>query len=136
MRRPLGVLIVSLSLLSVSGVASGMDPTTVTPPVSTAACKGLPVTASLRTALRSAHHRAYARPFNGPPVKSTWYGRCGMTYYAMASFFHPGVGYTDQPEVFRRRVGRIWADRGDTGGEPCNSKKVPAALLKAWKYRC
>jgi hypothetical protein len=136
MRRPFGVLLVLLLAFALTGIAGAETPQ-ATPPVITApVCKSLPVTAGLRTALRSAHHRVYARRFNGPPQKSTYHGRCGLTYYALASFYHPGVGYTDQPEVFKRRIKQKWRDEGDTGGDACGSKKVPTALLKAWKIRC
>jgi hypothetical protein len=137
MRLRLGVIATTLCLLAVCSAAVAMDPPAAAPPVvKPATCVKLKVTANLRLMLRAAHHKITSRSFQGPPWKSTYYGRCGRTYFAAASFLHPTTGYTDQPEVFKRRVGAIWKDQGDTGGDLCGSKKVPTALLRAWKYTC
>lgn len=135
MRFKLGVMTVLLLGCAVPGAAA-LDTVSAPPAVTTPTCRSLPVTTSLRSRLRAAHHRVYARNFAGPPTKSTYHGRCGKTYYALASFNHPGVGYTDQPEAFRRYLGHSWRDQGDTGGDVCGSKKVPRSLLKVWKISC
>jgi hypothetical protein len=135
-RRVLGAITVSLLALTVTAGAFAMDPPTVAPATPAPACKSMPVTSTLRALLRTAHHHVFTRNFEGPPQKSTYYGRCGLTYYAVASFLSPPLGYTDQPEVFKRKPGHSWKDQGDTGGDLCGSKKVPASLLKLWKVRC
>jgi hypothetical protein len=94
-----------------------------------AECKNLKVTASLKTDLREAHERLTDREFSGPKGR-VYYGRCGTTYYALASFKDAELGYTDQPERFSRKAGRSWKDRGDTGGDVCAA--APAALLRRW----
>jgi len=135
MRRLLGVIIVLLLVSAGTGAAKAMD-TQSPPPTRSSTCVKLTVTSTLRTTLRTVHDRVTARTFAGPTIKSTYYGRCGITYYATTSFLHTGVGYTDQPQVFKRRLGQRWRDEGDTGGNLCESQKVPQALLRVWKIDC
>jgi len=95
-------------------------------------CKKLKVTDTLRADLRDAHDALTDRDFSGP--KRVHYGRCGLTYYALADFKDPDVGYQDQPERFRHRAGKPWKDLGDTGGPVCETG-VPRALLHAWGFK-
>jgi hypothetical protein len=100
--------------------------------------RNLTATASVKAALRAAHlaslqpsQRAGVR---GPLKGSTYYGSFGSWRYALATFSHPRVGTTDQPELFSKAPGRAWRDRGDTGG--CLGKGIiPRALLRLWQLR-
>jgi hypothetical protein len=68
------------------------------------------------------------------PVGRVRYGRCrGGAYYALASFTQGALGTQDQPEAFKRTLGGLWRDRGDTGGDPTG--KAPGPLLALWGYR-
>lgn len=91
-------------------------------------CVNLKVTPGVKPALKAAYfaaHKAHSSPVAG----STFYGRCGTTYWAAGSFPDPHLhDLTDQPEVFRKLPGHVWHDRGD-GGSIC---EVPAALRKLW----
>jgi hypothetical protein len=104
----------------------------------TPVAKNLVATAQVKTALRAAHLRtlpAADRPATrGPLPKSTYYGSYGSRRYALATFSHPRVGTTDQPELFSKVPGRSWRDHGDTGG--CLTLGVlPRALLRLWHLR-
>jgi hypothetical protein len=100
--------------------------------------RNLVATAQVKAALRAAHlqtlpaaDRAATR---GPLPKSTYYGSYGSRRYALATFSHPRVGTTDQPELFSKTPGRAWRDHGDTGG--CLTKGIlPRALLRLWHLR-
>ena len=93
----------------------------------------LVVTPAVRRALRAAFIRAHpaVRParIKGPLRGSVYYARYGRYEWALATFSLPLVGTTDQPEVFRRRVGGRWVDLGDTGGSLC---AVPRAVVSLW----
>ena len=127
-RYLLVVAICTVALLS--GPAAG----TYAAPIA----RNLVATPGVKAALRAAHlavlppaQRAGVR---GPLKGTTYYGSVGSWRYALATFSHPGVGTTDQPELFSRAPGRGWRDRGDTGG--CLGKGiVPRALLKLWHLR-
>lgn len=99
----------------------------------TASCqpRNLRVTTAVRRALARAHRRVAPRDV-GPRRGSTYYGKCGSRW-ALASFRNPATGYTDQPEVFRRRAGGEWRDLGDTGG---GCGPVPRALTALWGLDC
>ena len=99
----------------------------------------LVATARVKTMLRASfllfHHR-YNRRYNARNVKgplrgTTYYGRYGRTQYAFAVFSVSG-STTDQPELFKRPVGGVFRDIGDTGGEIC---RVPLALIKVWHLK-
>jgi hypothetical protein len=106
------------------------------PAGATAGCRNLVAAASVKAQLRAAYldaHGARTR-VKGPLAGSTYYGRCGTTRWAAATFSRPRVGTTDQPETFRRLSGHRWRDRGDDGAF-C---KVPRSLVAIWrltKYR-
>jgi hypothetical protein len=93
-------------------------------------CHNLTATASVKSALRAAHHRVAPRD-SGPLKGSVYYGACGSTRYALATFRNPNTGTDDQPEGFRKRAGKAWRDLGDNG---CG--KVPAKILRVWHYTC
>ncbi len=100
--------------------------------------RNLVATPRVKAALRAAHlallppsQRAGVR---GPLKGTTYYGSFGSGRYALTTFSHPGVGTTDQPELFSKAPGRGWRDRGDTGG--CLSQGIiPRALLKVWRLQ-
>ncbi|MDQ2969290.1 MAG: hypothetical protein M3R37_13360 [Actinomycetota bacterium] len=100
--------------------------------------KNLVATASVKAALRTTHlavlqpsQRAGVR---GPLKGTTYYGSVGKWKYALAMFSQPGVGTTDQPELFSKAPGGRWRDRGDTGG--CLTKGIiPRALIRLWHLR-
>lgn len=99
-------------------------------------CTNLHATKKVKLALRRAHKRLTSRPFTGPQKGSLYYGRCGTTHYALASFKDATFGYQDQPERFRRRIHHRWKDFGDTGGDACGGP-TPRALLHLWGFsRC
>jgi hypothetical protein len=102
-------------------------------PAAAAECKNLKVTDGLKSDLHDAHERLTDRPFSGPKQR-TYYGRCGTTRYALASFKDKELGFQDQPERFNRRPGHAWRDRGDTGGDVCGT--APRALLRIWGFAC
>jgi hypothetical protein len=101
----------------------------------------LVATPRVKTMLRASFilfHHKYNRRYNAKTVKgplkgTTYYGRYGKTEYAVATFSLSG-DTTDQPELFRRPVGGVFHDRGDTGGEICKSA-VPLALIKVWHLK-
>jgi hypothetical protein len=100
--------------------------------------RNLVATAQLKAALRAAHlsliPKAQRGGVRGPLRGTTYYGSYGPWRYALATFSHPQVGTTDQPEAFSKAPGRNWRDRGDTGG--CLSKGViPLPLLRVWHLR-
>lgn len=95
------------------------------------------VKSMLRASFILFHHK-YNRRYNAKTVKgplkgTTYYGRYGNTEYAFGTFSVSG-NTTDQPELFRRRVGGVFQDRGDTGGEICKNA-VPLALIKVWHLK-
>ena len=86
-------------------------------------------------------HRAQMHRFGNAgsatgPVGRVYVGRCGNLFYALASFNHrvgtTNFGLQDQPERFTRRPGGPWRDKGDTGGDVCNT--APKALIKKWGF--
>ena len=114
------------------------------PVAANAGSRGAPVarnlvaTAEVKAALRAAHLRTLP-PTNraatrGPLAHSTYYGSYGGRRYALATFSHPRVGTTDQPELFSKLPGRPWRDHGDSGG--CLTQGViPPALVRVWHLR-
>ena len=100
--------------------------------------RNLVATAEVKAALRAAHLRtvppADRAKTRGPLRGSTYYGSYGNHRYALATFSHPRVGTTDQPELFSKVPGHRWRDHGDTGG--CLTQGViPRALLRVWHLR-
>jgi len=135
-----------ISLVTLGVLVALLIPTATpaTPPADTSAtCRVLPVSTSLRTTLRRVHVRYLQSNLDKPftvrgPRGRVYNGRCGSTQYALASF-SATIGGTffgtqDQPERFRRKVGRRWRDLGDTGGDPCFT--APRALLELWNIEC
>jgi len=97
--------------------------------------KNLVATASVKAALRATHlavlQPAQRAGVRGPLKGTTYYGSVGKWKYPLATFSHPGVGTTDQPELFSKAPGGAWRDRGDTGG--CLTKGIiPRALIRVW----
>jgi hypothetical protein len=97
--------------------------------------KNLVATAKVKAALRTAHLRTIPmsdRPATrGPLPRSTYYGSYGSHLYALATFSHPRMGTTDQPELFSKAPGRPWRDHGDSGG--CLTQGIiPPALVRLW----
>ena len=101
----------------------------------------LVATPRVKTMLRASfilfHHkfnrRYNAKNVKGPLKGTTYYGRYGATEYAFATFSLLG-DTTDQPELFKRPIGGVFRDVGDTGGEICRSR-VPLALIKVWHLK-
>jgi hypothetical protein len=114
--------------LPVAGAGTGTTPI----------AKNLVATAKVKAALRAAHLRTVPlssrAATRGPLPRSTYYGSYGGRLYALATFSHPRVGTTDQPELFSKLPGHVWRDHGDTGG--CLTQGViPPALLRLWHLR-
>lgn len=127
-RRAAGAVIVIAAALVLIPAAS--------PSVAASECRVLPVSKSLKRTLLRVHidfTRGRYRQVVGP-LGRVYYGRCGQTRYAFASFSHKTAetdfGVMDQPARFRRPAGGRWRDLGDTGGDVCHG--VPAALVKLW----
>jgi hypothetical protein len=100
--------------------------------------KNLVATVKVKAALRAAHLRTLRlsdrSATRGPLPRSTYYGSYGSHRYALATFSHPRVGTTDQPELFSKVPGRPWRDHGDTGG--CLTQGIiPPALIRLWHLR-
>ena len=123
----------ALLVLVVAGFA--LPGAAASPAVAASWCHSLAVTPRLDAQLRAVHLR-HVVVASGPRRGSSHYGRCGHVYYALAAFYHPRVGYTDQPEIFRRATGRRWRDLGESGGEPCSARMVPRPLLRSWRIGC
>ena len=70
-------------------------------------CQNLPIPKTLHTLLAEAHGTAAN---DGPIAKgSIYYGRCGSTRYAIATF---SKALADQPEKFRKLAGRALGRQG------------------------
>ncbi|WP_354700923.1 hypothetical protein DSM112329_01216 [Paraconexibacter sp. AEG42_29] len=122
-RRSVGA--VAVAALAVAGAS-------VLPAGSSAApaCRNLTVDNATRTALYNAH----GRPRDGQIRKgSVYYGRCGSTRYAIATF---SKALADQPEKFRKYPGRGWVDQGDGFENGCGtaSRPIPRALVRLWGF--
>ena len=111
---------VATILGSVAGGASGAT-----------TCLNLRAPASLKSVLEQAHGTA---AHDGPIRKgSIYYGRCGSTRYAIATF---SKALADQPEKFRKLAGRRWVDKGDGFENGCDAsarRPIPKALVKLWR---
>jgi hypothetical protein len=109
---------------------------------SAAACRVLKAPKGLGATFRTLHltylrHRPDTHnPSIRGPLGTIRDGRCGTTDYALASFSQTynglNFGETDQPEYFTKAAGHGWRDRGNAGGEPCDT--APHALLRAWHF--
>lgn len=95
-------------------------------PADAASCSNQKVTSSAKADILAAH-KGKATFVKG----SLFYGKCGSTYYAAATFTAKGVGTTDQPESFKKSGG-TWKDLGDGGCDPSNHQ-IPSSLKKIWK---
>ncbi len=93
------------------------------------ACRNLTVPSGLRAALTHAH----ARPRDGAIGRgSLYYGSCGGTRYAIASF---SKALADQPEKFRKLPGKAWKDMGDGFEDGCSAGArwpIPKPLVQLW----
>lgn len=92
------------------------------------------VKAGLRTAFLAAHPHVKPRGVKGPLPGRTYYGGYRGREYAIATFSIPLVGTTDQPELFVRKAGGRWVDKGDTGGEVCPGW-MPVQVIRIWELR-
>lgn len=102
------------------------------PPAATA--RNLTATSDMKGAIRAAFitsHNMADGEVTGPLAGKTYYGSFRGKEWAVATFSTAGTGTTDQPEVFNRRPGGTWVDRGDTGGAVCD--KVPRPMLHVWR---
>ncbi len=115
------------------GAAAAAVPAGAETGTAAARCVRLPYYPGLAKGLRAAHAR-YVRSarFKGPRPATIRYGRCGVTYFAIGYVSGP-LGFADQPERFRRRVGQRWRDLGDTGGSICRFA-APETLARLWGY--
>ena len=110
--------------LSALALAAGASSTASGAP----ACKNLRATADLRSKLAAAHDNKELPISKG----SVYYGRCGSTHYAIASF---SKALADQPEKFRKLSGRRWVDKGDGFENGCDAgarSPIPKALVRLW----
>jgi hypothetical protein len=94
-------------------------------------CQNLRAPSSLKSVLEQTHGTAA----NDGPIRkgSIYYGRCGSTRYAIATF---SKALADQPEKFRKLAGRRWADKGDGFENGCDAsarRPIPKALVKLWR---
>jgi hypothetical protein len=119
--RALLMLVALLIAASTAGAAAPVARNLVATPA---------VKSALRTTLLARLPAAERAKVRGPLPDRTYYGSYGATRYALAVFSFPHTGTTDQPEVFVKRPGKRWVDRGDTGG--CLAK-IPAPLLRVWR---
>lgn len=106
-----------------------------TVPSTATVAKNLIASPAVKHALLAAHLKllfpSQRSGVQGPLKGTTYYGSYGRWRYALATFSHPHVGTTDQPELLSKAPGMPWRDRGDTGG--CLSKGIiPQALLRVW----
>ncbi len=129
-----------VTMLAAAGAIAGAAATLAGPAAgatsASAGCRVLPVTPALKATLLRVH-RATIRSAGSTttgPVGRVYYGRCPRAFYALASFRlktpQLDFGTQDQPERFRRLVGRAWQDQGDTGGFVCEA--APKRLLALW----
>ncbi len=110
-------------------------PSTAPAPAGKDGCVNLAATPAVKSTLLGVH-RSVDPTATGPRPGSTYYGRCGSSYYALAFFRNARTGYDDQPEAFKRVSGR-WRDLGDTGGPvEDNCGRVPRSLMAAWGFKC
>jgi hypothetical protein len=114
------VAVTAVLLGSAAGGASGAT-----------TCKNLKAPLSLKGLLEKAHGRAAS---DGPIAKgSIYYGRCGSSYYAIATFSR---ALADQPEKFRKLAGRRWVDKGDGFENGCDAgarRPIPKSLVRLWR---
>lgn len=112
------------ALFAVLALAGGAGSAVAAAP----ACKNLRVTSDVRAQLAAAHKHK-----DGPIAKgSVYYGRCGSTYYAIATF---SKALADQPEKFRKLPGSRWVDKGDGFENGCDAgarRPIPKALVRLW----
>jgi hypothetical protein len=118
------------TLPSSAGGPSKVPPASDGPaPPAGSGCVNLKVYAGMKAELRAAYKRGHPgqRPASvGPRPGTTYYGRCGQIYYALAGFWRDELGNMDGPEAFRKR-GKYWHDINDNGA--CY---IPLDLLAKW----
>lgn len=121
--------ILALFALAASAAAIALAAITTAGTAATPACVNLTVDAGLKAALTQAH----ANRRDGAIARgSVYYGRCGRTRYAIASF---SKALADQPEKFRKLPGRAWKDMGDGFEDGCDAgarAPIPHALVMKW----
>ena len=122
--RPAALFVVTAALLLAGPVGGAVSAT------------NLRATPAVKAALRAAHLRVVPKAdrarVKGPLPGSVYYARHRGREYALAVFSHPRTGTTDQPELFIRRTGGRWVDKGDTGGDVCSFGIVPKPVLDLW----
>jgi hypothetical protein len=122
MRRVASLLALSLSALV---AAAGVSSTAAGAP----SCQNLRIDPGLRAKLTAAHHRSREGAIS---KGSIYYGRCGSTHYAIATF---SKALADQPEKFRKLAGHSWVDKGDGFEDGCDAgarSPIPKALVALW----
>jgi len=92
-----------------------------------ASCQNLVLPANVTGFLEEAHADHGAGQLQRP----IYYGRCGGSYFALATFVSPSLGKTDQPETFEEKEGGSWKDTGGSGGSVCHSS-VPVEMTQVW----
>ncbi|MFC4911993.1 hypothetical protein [Actinomadura gamaensis] len=111
-------------------------------PGSSSGAVNLPLTATVRSALRDAYlmHAMQEYPkekqanLTGP--SSAHYGKVNGRYYAIGEigFTDNALSRQDGPHVWRSPNGQDWEYVGDTGGKVCGP--VPRALVEKWGVNC
>jgi hypothetical protein len=98
-------------------------------PAQASSCRNLKVPDGTRAALKKAHGHRDGSIAPG----SIYYGACGTTHYAIATF---SKALADQPEKFARKRGKGWKDYGDGFEDGCGSAAypIPAALVHLWGF--
>ena len=56
--------------------------------------------------------------------------------WALATFWLPATGDTDQPEKFSRPAGGAWRFLGEAGGGPMSESGIPCPVLRIWAFSC
>jgi hypothetical protein len=102
--------------------------------------RNLPVSSKLKKQLRAvfvaSHKQTKAARIRGPlSDKALHYGRYRGREWAIADFSIPVFKTQDQPEVFSRKIGGRWLDRGDTGGSICSSQ-IPLPVIMQLNTPC
>ncbi len=93
-------------------------------------CVNLKASPAMKAQLLKVHDR----PRDGKiRPGSVYYGRCGSTEYAIASFSK----VEDGPEKFRKLKGRGWRDFGDTFEDGCSigaRYPIPYEMVHVWGF--
>ena len=125
---------IRIALAATALAAALVVPGAATAPAASG-CKNLKAPKSLNKKLRKAHRKlTKTTSWSGPRKAWTYYGGCGSTRYALASFKDKTLGYQDQPEGFVKKRHKSWKDVGDTGGDGCGV--APHELERIWSLPC